>query len=213
MTIRSQSGLRLAWVFAILWNLIAAPATFLGAVPAIQKGNTVAWVVLIFPFVGAWLMIWAVHLTLRWRRFGTSQLDLSGDTVALGGSLLGTISARNLPEDAAPRLTSSCINRVVSGSGNNRSTWEKILWQEEQNIPREALLAVTGRILGLSRSRSIPRGDVRDITLSVGMQAGATPYYDLVISRAAGPTARVTAALRNKREAEWLAGEIKKALV
>jgi len=389
MTIRSQSGLRLVWVFAILWNLIAAPATFLGAVPAIQKGNTVAWVALIFPFAGASLLIWAVHLTLRWRRFGTSRFDIAGDTAALGGWLRGTIAARNLPEDAAPRLTLSCINRVVTGSGRDRSTWEKVLWQEEQTIPagglavapegpaipvafllpndspptrsddpenrilwrlrahasipgvdygeqfeipvtaaagtappaeasassaysagtparpedsrirvepgpgggtrfflpaarnvRAALtaslfavlfsgftglfvvliqghggadrfglipwimlavfaafslliaaigiqswlqstivdatpdgLTMTGRILGLSHTRSIPRRDVRDITLSIGMQVGTTPYYDLVIACAMDPPARVTTMLRNKREAEWLAAEIKKALL
>ncbi|PYT11292.1 MAG: hypothetical protein DMF51_15940 [Acidobacteria bacterium] len=388
MTIRSQSGLRVAWVIAILWNLISTPATFLGAVPAIQKGNTVAWVALTFPFAGAWLLIWAVHLTLRWRRFGTSQFDVSDHTVTPGGWLRGTISARNLPEVAAPRLTFSCINRVVSGSGNNRSVREKILWQEDQTIQREGLLAgpegaaipvafrlpadvsptrsvdpdnrilwrlgarasipgvdyseqfeipvaaapagpapsersepqssvddaparpvesrirvepgpeggtrfvlpaarnlraallatlfgsvfcgmtgllavlihsgavdgpfvfvpwilltafaafsllimaiviqawlqttildatpgglvVTGRVLGLSRSRSIPCRDLRDITLSVGMQAGETPYYDLVIARADGSASRVTAALRNKREAEWLAAEIRRAL-
>ena len=44
------------------------------------------------------------------------------------------------------------------------------------------------------------------------MQAGETPYYDLVIARADGSASRVTAALRNKREAEWLAAEIRRAL-
>ena len=73
-------------------------------------------------------------------------------------------------------------------------------------------LVVTGRILGLSHSRSIPRRDVRDITLSIGMQVAATPYYDLVITRASGPACRVTTSLRDKREAEWLAAEIKRAL-
>jgi len=396
VTIRSQSGLRLAWVFAILWNLIAAPATFLGAVPAIEKGNTVAWAALLFPFVGASLLIWALHLTMRWRRFGTSQLAVSGDTVALGGWLRGTIAARNLPEDASPHLTLTCINRVVTGTGKDRSVWEKILWQEEQTVPREGLapgpegpaipvafrlpdnapatrsedpdnkivwrlqahasipgvdykeqfeipvaappagrgaaaderdpfapatvaeappvatlerpldarvrvepgpegglrftlpasghakagitvglftilfggftgllvflirrgmasdafvfvpliilagfafvssilvavvlqvlfkrtivdatpggLVVTARVLGLERARRIARDEIRDITLSVGMQAGTTPYYDLAVGRTTGPAARITAMLRNKREAEWLAAEITKAL-
>jgi len=33
MRIRSQSKLRYAWAFTIFWNLVSAPATFLGAVP------------------------------------------------------------------------------------------------------------------------------------------------------------------------------------
>jgi len=395
VTIRSQSGLRLAWVFAILWNLIAAPATFLGAVPAIEKGDKVAWAALVFPFIGATLLIWALHLTMRWRRFGTSQLSVSGDTVALGGWLRGTIAARNLPEDASPHLTLTCINRVVTGTGKDRSVWEKVLWQEEQAVPREGLapgpegpaipiafrlpdnapatrsedpdnkilwrlqahasipgvdykeqfeipvaappagraaaderdpfapatvaeapsaatlerpldarvrvepgpegglrftlpasghakagitvtlftvmfggftgllfflihrgmasdafvfvplilfaafaavstllaavvvqvlfkrttvdatsggLVVAGRVLGLTHARRIPRDEIRDITLSVGMQAGTTPYYDLTVGLTTCPPARITAMLRNKREAEWLAAEINKAL-
>jgi len=391
VTIRSQSGLRLAWVFAILWNLIAAPATFLGAVPEIQKGNSIAWAAMFFPFVGASLLIWALHLTLRWRRFGTSQLDIPGEAVALGGPLRGTIAARNLPEDASPHLTLTCINRVVTGTGRDRSVWEKVLWQEEQTVPREGLaqgptgptipvafqmpsdapasrsvdpdnkilwrlqasasipgvdyserfeipvvaapagraavsdaaaspaaasaaaapdrpldarvlvepgpegglrftipaarnikagltvfllaslfcgftgllfflvvrgvapaafafvpwilltafagfslllvvivvqvllrstivdatpggLVVAGRVLGLTLARRIARDEVRDITLSIGMQAGTTPYYDLAVGRTTGPPSRITAMLRNKREAEWLAAEITKAL-
>ena len=93
MRIRSQSKLRLAWIFAILWNLISAPATFLGAVPAIQKGQTVAWVALLFPFVGAWLLIWAVHLTLRFWRFGVSWLDLDGAAATVGAPLRGRLAA------------------------------------------------------------------------------------------------------------------------
>ncbi len=396
VTIRSQSGLRLVWVMAILWNLIAAPATYLGAVPEIEKGNTVAWAALIFPFVGASLLIWALHLTMRWRRFGTSLLDVSGERVALGGWLRGTIATHNLPEDASPHLTLTCINRVVTGNGRDRSVWEKVLWQEEQTVPREGLaagpegvaipvafrlptdapasrsedsdnrilwrlqaqasipgvdykeqfeipivvapagqvaaaddrdpaapasastapfgeaperpadarvtvepgpeggqrftlpakrnvkaglsviffaalfsgftgllvalinrglvpsafafvpwlmllafsgvslllvaivlqvvfqttivdatsggLVVTGRALGLTHTRRIARDEIGEIKLSIGMQAGTTPYYDLSVARTNGPPARIAAMLRNKREAEWLAAEIKKAL-
>lgn len=141
MRIRSQSGLRGAWVFAILWNLIAAPATLLVAAPAIRQGPGVAWVALVFPVAGAGLLIWAVHLTLRSRRFGTSLFEMAGEAAAVGGPLRGTITARNLPGDATLRLTLTCINRVVSGSGKNRSTSEKVVWQEEQTLPPHALVA------------------------------------------------------------------------
>jgi hypothetical protein len=366
---------------------VSAPATFLGAVPAIQQGKTVAWVALIFPFVGAGLLIWAGHLTLRFWRFGVSWLELEGGTATLGGPLRARIAATRLPEDSTVHLTLTCLNRTVSGSGENRSTWEKVVWQEEQTVAREALepgpdgevvpvsfrlpfdapptrsdnpadrilwrlqararlagvdydelfevpvaaappgkapsldprpgtaaapsrpetsriiveadpeggtrfvlpagrnaratlvlalfafifvgggalffylvrsglrenvfglfvtgvigiviapftlllvlltvytgflrasvtagpagLAITSRLLGLSWTLRAPRADCGDVALSIGMQVGTTPYYDLKIARRADRPLTISARLRDKREAEWLAAEITRAL-
>jgi len=385
--IRSQSPIRFAWAFAILWHLIAAPATFLGAVPAIQQGKTVAWVALFFPVAGGILLIWAAHLTLRFWRFGVSWLELEGSGATLGGALRARITAQRLPEDSTVDLTLTCINKVVTGSGQNRSTWEKVVWQEQQRVPREALepgpegesvpvsfrlpfdapptradnpndrivwrleararlagvdydemfevpvapslpgkepagagvavatpdparpeasrivveeaeggtrfvlpggrnaratfvvglfaaifmgggglfyylasaglrgdwfgvgvtsviavvlipfilvlvlitlhtaflrtslvagssgLAVTSHLLGLSWTVSAPAKEIGDIKLSVGMQVGLTPYYDLKIARAGGGRPMtISAMLKDKREAEWLASAIKKSL-
>jgi hypothetical protein len=46
----------------------------------------------------------------------------------------------------------------------------------------------------------------------VRMQAGSTPLYDLVIELASGGRATVSAMLRDRREAEWLAGAIRCSL-
>ena len=381
MRIRSQSHLRFAWAFTILWNLIAMPATFLGAVPAIEQGRTIAWVALVFPFAGAALLIWAAHLTLRFWRFGVSWLELESGSATLGGALRARIAAPRLPEDSTVNLTLTCINRVVTGSGQNRSTWEKVVWQEERTVGREALepgpegesvpvsfrlpfdapptrgdnpddrilwrleararlagvdydemfevpvaaalpgkeparaqqdapvsaparpetsrivvepdpaggtrfllpggrnveatlvvafftmlfaggaglffslsgsaldfvglviggvvagftlllvfltlcsaflrttvvagpagLAVTSHLLGLSWTATTPAREVSDIKLSVGMQVGLTPYYDLKIARAGDRPMTIFAALRDKREAEWLAAAMRAAL-
>src|SRR2546428_3174749 len=385
MRIRSQSKLRVAWAFAIFWNLVSAPATFLGAVPEIQKGRAIAWVALIFPFVGAGLLIWAAHLTLRFWRFGVSWLELETGTATLGGPLRARIAAPRLPEDSTVLLTLTCVNRVVTGTGKDRSTWEKVVWQEEQTVAREGLepgpegeivpvlfrlpldapptrsdnpsdrivwrleararlagvdydeqfevpvspappgtaasapsaaatalswpersriivepcpeggmrfvlpagrniratlvialfafifvgggglffyllhggfhanlfgllatgmigvvlvpfillmllitlytgflrtsvvagpagLAITSRLLGLSWSVRAPSAEIGDITLKVGMQVGMPAYYDLKMARSSGLPITISSALRDKREAEWLAAEIKKAL-
>jgi hypothetical protein len=390
MQIRAQSGLRWAWAFAILWNLIAAPATLFGAAPAIRRGPGPAWVALVFPIAGVALLLWAVQLTLRVRRFGTSLFDL-GEGAVIGGPLRGTITAKNLPGDTTVRLTLTCINRVVTGSGKNRSVNEKIVWQDEQTVPPHALLAgpqgpvvpvafalpngapptreadpddtilwrlqaaavlpgvdyggqfevpvagggtnpgadnggheafsvalpaeapprpeasrvliepmpeggtcyvlpawrnpgmaiglgaftllfgsapaaivffmhagakgpgydstpwslivvflsftmllaaltlyiaflstrvtavpgrlsITCRLLGLSWTRALPSADIRELRLKVGMQSGTTPYYDLIVERASERSITVSAMLRDRREAEWLAGAIKCSL-
>jgi len=395
MQIRSKTPLRLAWGFAILWNLIAAPATLLGAAPAIRKGPGVAWVALVFPIAGAALLLWAVQLTLRFRRFGTSLFDMAGETAIIGGPLRGTITANNLPQDTTVKLTLACINRVVTGSGDHRSVSERIVWQDEQTVPPHALvpgpqgpvvpvafalpdgappsrdidprdrilwrlhatavlpgvdyggqfevpvvgggtgvdrrtgpgaaavahaplsipvpaeaparpetscvvveplaeggrsftipagrapgmafglgafaamfgavpvgilsfmtakasiftvvplfmavvfagfalllaflalvvgflstrvtaapggLVIACRLLGLSWTRTLASADIRELRLKVGMQAGMTPYYDLIVERASGGRATIGAMLRDRREAEWLAGAIRCSL-
>lgn len=387
MRIRSQSHLRFVWGFAILWNLIALPATFLGAVPAIQEGRPGAWVAFTFPLAGVCLLLWAVRLSLRFWRFGPSWLELDDAMATLGGPLRARIAAPRLRGDGPILLTLSCINRTVTGSGSDSSTWEKIVWQEEQEVspdaveagpegalvqvsfrlpfdasptqeanPRDRILwrlqararlsgvdydevfevpvapaptgtaqakgarnvrqfaperpeasrilieadpsggtrfvlpafrnlkaslltglfasmfvglaglffflvrsalhgnwfgllvslaigvvlvpftlllvlialhtgfvdtrvvagpaglAITSGIFGLSWTRSAPKDDLGDITLKVGMQVGMVPYYDLKIARRSGRPLTISAMLRDKREAEWLASEIKKSL-
>ena len=371
MQIRSKSPLRFVWGFAILWNVITFPATLLGAAPAIRKGPGPAWVALVFPLAGATLLLWAVQMTMRFRRFGTSLFDMAGEAAIVGGPLRGTITANNLPQDAAVRLTLTCINRVVTGSGDHRSVSERIVWQDEQTVPPHALLpgpqgpvvpvafvlpdgapptrelnrddrvlwrlqaaavlpgvdyggqfevpvtgganasgasgatsipvpketparpetscvvvepqpeggmaytipagrvpgaaiglglfavifgavpvvvpffmgvvfagfalllaflalvvgflstrvtaapgrlAITCRLLGLSWTRTLAATDIKELRLKVGMQAGMTPYYDLIVERASGGRATIGAMLRDRREAEWLAGAIRCSL-
>ena len=73
-------------------------------------------------------------------------------------------------------------------------------------------LAITFHLLGLSWSVRAPSAEIGDITLKVGMQVGMIPYYDLKIARATGRPITISSTLRDKREAEWLAAEIKKSL-
>lgn len=69
--------------------------------------------------------------------------------------------------------------------------------------------------LGLGWTRSIPAADVTGLGLRIGMQHGrsaGTPYYDLVIHRAAGRPLLAARHVRSKRDAEWLASEMKLAI-
>jgi hypothetical protein len=50
------------------------------------------------------------------------------------------------------------------------------------------------------------------VTAAVGMQAGNTVYYDIVLVRKVGRKAKLGRSIRDKREAEWLAGTIRKAM-
>ena len=73
-------------------------------------------------------------------------------------------------------------------------------------------LAITCCLLGLAWTREVACADIRDVRLKVGMQFGLTPYYDSVIGLASGRRATLSAMLRDRREAEWLAASIQRGL-
>ena len=50
------------------------------------------------------------------------------------------------------------------------------------------------------------------MTTRIGSQAGGTPYYDVMNVTAAGKRMAAGRAIRDKREAEWLAATIAGAL-
>jgi hypothetical protein len=80
-------------------------------------------------------------------------------------------------------------------------------------------LTVDGRTLALTtgylypgRERRIAASEIAEVTATIGMQAGTTPYYDVVILRKDGKKVTAGRSVRDKREAEWLAATIRSAL-
>lgn len=126
---------RFAWGFAALWNLVSLPAGYFGVRAAREQGNRAGMIALLFPLAGLGLVLWAARISARVRRFGVSRLELETRPAAIGRSLAGTVQA---PLSLVPaegfRVVLSCIRRVTTGSGDDRSTSERILWQEEQRV-------------------------------------------------------------------------------
>jgi hypothetical protein len=128
------SNLVTAWVFATFWNVIAW--TSIAVIPSAEyQRKPGTFLVLLFPIVGIGLLVWAVRVTLARLEFGKTFLELGTLPAPLGREFRGTIHTR-LPQPIRGdlRIKLTCVNRYVSGSGNNRSTTEKILWREEQTI-------------------------------------------------------------------------------
>jgi hypothetical protein len=128
------SNLVTAWVFATFWNMIAW--TSIAVIPLAQyQRKPVTLLVVLFPIVGIGLLIWAVRVTLARLEFGKTFLELGTLPAPLGREFRGTIHTRFLPPIRGDlRVKLSCVNRYTTGSGDNRSTTEKILWREEQTI-------------------------------------------------------------------------------
>lgn len=73
-------------------------------------------------------------------------------------------------------------------------------------------VAVASGYLSPGSERSLTAAEIADITTTIGMQAGSTPYYDLTIVLKNGRKVIASRSVRDKREAEWLVITMKKAL-
>ena len=132
----SRAALVGAWAFTVLWNLISIPSGFLGVRAALYQGNRAGYIALLFPLVGAGLLVWAIRLSLRYRKYGVSRLTLSTVPGTIGHSLRGLVQATTaLEPDDGFRVTLSCVRRVTTQSGKSGSTSEQILWQEDRAGP------------------------------------------------------------------------------
>ncbi len=136
----SKSTMLGAMAFAALWNLISFPTLLVIPREIAKKGNYLVLIALIFPIVGVGLAVWAIRSFIHWRKFGNAKLEMLTLPGVVGGRLAGVIhcDAILVPEDDF-RVTLRCVNRVTTGSGNDRSTSEHILWEQESILARELL--------------------------------------------------------------------------
>jgi len=126
------------FIFAIIWNAISWPILWVVRNDETPH-NKVIYLVLIFPAIGALLLFSSVYMLLRRRKFGASRLMLDHIPVAVGTTFHGDIDThvKESPEGGFV-LRLMCVRRVVTGSGRNRSTDEKVLWADEQRVSASA---------------------------------------------------------------------------
>jgi hypothetical protein len=136
----SKKSVFFLWLFTVVWNLISAPVVFISLPDELHKGNYLVLMALLFPIIGIGMILFALNTTLAWRRFGQSIFEMAAIPGALGGTLEGLIqvNTRLRPEHGI-QLRLSCVRTIVSGSGKDRSTSEKILWQDEKILRADFL--------------------------------------------------------------------------
>lgn len=129
------------WFFALVWNAISWGAAF--AVTKNPQPNKWAYIVVgLFPAVGIFLLVTAIVQTLRQLRFGRTFLQMQSLPAPLGGKLRGTIDVRlPYPLPHGINLSLTCLNRVTSGSGKDRSTSDHIRWKDTTNLGSEYIMA------------------------------------------------------------------------
>ena len=124
----SRTTLIAAWLMAAFWNAIAW-TTALVAGRELRDWRLA--VVAVFPLAGIALFVWAVRATLRYRRFGTSVLELPAGAGIVGHGLAGTVLVPiGVPAAAAFSVVFRRVVRSTSGAGRSRRTAESIGWEE-----------------------------------------------------------------------------------
>jgi len=129
-----------AWVAAAFCTLITAPF-MLGMIPdLLRKSDPRVFIVLGFNLFSAILLINAIRATIRHERFGNGYCEFDPLPISPGRRITGRIQLRfetQATHGIDVRLT--CVRRIVSGSGNNRTTSKVTLWQADKNIPSGAM--------------------------------------------------------------------------
>ena len=129
-----------AWIAAAFCNLITLPFLF-KQIPQMLSNNDPRVIILLgFCSIGAILAAYAVRATIRHERFGNTYFEFDSLPFSPGRRVTGRIQLRF--ETQAPLgidLRLRCIRRIVSGSGNNRSTSNVTLWQADKNVSSGAV--------------------------------------------------------------------------
>jgi hypothetical protein len=79
-------------------------------------------------------------------------------------------------------------------------------------IAGDGRVAVASGWLGPRRERTIMAGEIADVVVKIAAQSGSTPFYDVTLATTSGKEVVAGGAIRDKREAEWLAGVIRRAV-
>ena len=153
----TQENLLGAWIMAALWNLVSLPSAFFAVRAAVYEGKTAAYVALLFPLVGVWLLARALQITLRYRKYGVSRFELSTIPGVIGHHLDGRVRATlDLQPAEGFRVALTCLRRITTRSGKSSSTSETILWQDERRVRGEQSRDYTGMGMNIPVSFALP---------------------------------------------------------
>lgn len=128
-------------------------------------------------------------------------------TLVLGGLMIGMMCAIRF---GAPIIFTIILGLIAAMVFLGVvSLWFKVT----RIVADKALLRVyRGLLTAAKQVKSIPTADVKDIALKVSMQMGNKLYYDIHVHTRDGKETAIAHFIRDKREAEWLIGQIREVV-
>ena len=115
--------------FAFFWCAISMPMAYVLFLSGRPIENNAVYIALIFPLIGILLLISAIKKIVDYGKYGQLKLEMDPFPAAIGGDFGGILHfQRKLPAEATVAIKLNCLRLTESGSGDNRSTSEKLLW-------------------------------------------------------------------------------------
>ncbi|HEY6268141.1 MAG TPA: HEAT repeat domain-containing protein [Candidatus Acidoferrum sp.] len=128
------------WVLAVFCNLVTLPFLLGMAQQFARNRNPIVFLLLGFNLIGAILIVNAARATIRRRRFGDTYFEFETLPFSTGECVRGKIHLQfDTRAEHGVDLRLSSVRKIVSGSGENSTTNQIVLWQADQNVPAGAL--------------------------------------------------------------------------
>src|SRR5207302_4178812 len=128
------------WVICILCNIITLPVAANLVQKMVRANDHRVFLVLGFSSLGLILLVNALRATIRHRRFGDTYFEFDALPFLPGEKVSGRIHLKfETRAEHGIDLKLSCVRKIVSGTGDSRSTTKVVLWQADQNVPVGAL--------------------------------------------------------------------------
>jgi hypothetical protein len=128
------------WIGAGLVSMIVVPILANVLPQLLRDSNPIALVLMGIALIPTLLLIGAVRATIRRERYGKTYFEFGSLPFLPGSHLRGQIQLRlNTAADHGIGLRLSCIRRIVTQSGKDRTTNDAVLWKDEKNVPQSYL--------------------------------------------------------------------------
>src|SRR5437867_3448753 len=128
------------WVICIFYNMVTLPVVAMLAPNMVRASDPRVFVLLGFSFMGLILLVNALRATIRHRRFGDTYIEFDALPFLPGEKVSGRIHLKfETRAEHGVDLKLSCVRKIVTGSGDSRSTSKVVLWEADQNVPAGAV--------------------------------------------------------------------------
>jgi len=135
---QSKSQYKQAWLFAIIWNAMIWFAIIMGGENILKAfdANPIFYFFVTFPFIGLWLVVYAIKETRAWYKFGKTPVVLDPFPGQVGGRFAGYLTLPIAKKEADQAVFSlNCIRRYSSRDSRGKITWhEDVLWQDRASF-------------------------------------------------------------------------------
>jgi len=137
---QNRKGQYVLWVLAAICNIVTLPFLVAMFQQFEHFRNPIVLILLGFNLIGVILAVAAIKATVRHRRFGETYFEFDSLPFSTGDNVRGRIHLHfDTRADRGIDLRLSCIRKTVTGSGEDSTTRQAVLWQADQNVPASSL--------------------------------------------------------------------------